>query len=141
MPGKSKREARAAATASPSTTGCCGSRAISARRRSMGRKRSRKMSDNPKQRKHEVRSTKDQGPQERVRPGRGPWSLVLGPSPRGGFVFWILILMGLGTFAPCILLPEWRQYQALHLVEQAEQHRLASMRRVVEREKHMLEAM
>lgn len=53
----------------------------------------------------------------------------------------MLILMGLGTFAPCVLLPEWREYQALRLVEQAEQHRLDAMQRVVERERHLLEAM
>ncbi len=62
-------------------------------------------------------------------------------APRGGLVFWILIVMGLGTFAPCILLPEWREFQAMRLAEQAEQHRLDAMRRVVEREKHLLEAM
>ncbi len=60
---------------------------------------------------------------------------------RGGLVFWMLMAMGLGTFTPCVLLPEWREYQAMHAAEQAEQHRLDRMREVVERERHLLEAM
>ena len=62
-------------------------------------------------------------------------------SPRGGFVYWMLILMGLAAFTPCVVLPEWREYQALRLAEQAERHRLDEMQRVVERERDLLEAM
>ena len=62
-------------------------------------------------------------------------------SPRGGFVFWMLILMGLATFTPCVVLPEWREYQAVRLAEQAERHRLDEMQRVVDRERNLLEAM
>lgn len=61
-------------------------------------------------------------------------------SPRGGFVFWLLIAMGLATFTPCVLLPEWREYQALRLAEQHEQHRLDGLRRAVERERQMVDA-
>jgi cell division protein FtsB len=60
---------------------------------------------------------------------------------RGGFVFWMLIVMGLAAFAPCVLLPEWREYQAVRIAEQAEKHRLDAMQRVVERERHLLDAM
>lgn len=53
----------------------------------------------------------------------------------------MLILMGLGTFTPCVLLPEWREYQTLRGAEQAERHRLDEMRRYVDRERALLEAM
>ncbi len=66
---------------------------------------------------------------------------AIGNPPKGGFVFWMLIFMGLSAFAPCIVLPEWREYQALRLEEQAERHRLDEMQRFVDREKDMLEAM
>lgn len=49
--------------------------------------------------------------------------------------------MGLSTFTPCVVLPEWREYQALRLAEQAERHRLDAMQRVVDRERNLLEAM
>jgi cell division protein FtsB len=61
-------------------------------------------------------------------------------SPRGGLVFWTLIFMGLSTFAPCVILPEWRDYQAARAAEQREQHRLDQLRRTVERERRQLEA-
>lgn len=53
----------------------------------------------------------------------------------------MLILMGLAAFTPCVVLPEWREYQALRLAEQAGRHRLAEMQLVVDREKNMLEAL
>jgi hypothetical protein len=62
-------------------------------------------------------------------------------STSGGFVFWILILMGLATLTPCVVLPQWREYQALRLAEQAERHRLDEIQRVVDRERNLLEAM
>ena len=62
-------------------------------------------------------------------------------TPRGGFVYWMLIFMGLATFTPCVILPEWREYQAVRLAEQAERHRLGEMQRVVDRERNLLEAM
>jgi cell division protein FtsB len=61
-------------------------------------------------------------------------------APRGGLFFWMLIIMGLATFTPCVLLPEWREYQALRMAEQREQHRLDGMRRIVERERQMVDA-
>jgi len=68
--------------------------------------------------------------------GRGARS-----SSPGGLVFGFLILLGVGTFTPCIVLPEWREFQAIQLVEQQEQHRLAAIQRVVDRERRMLEAL
>jgi len=62
-------------------------------------------------------------------------------SPRGGFVYWMLLLMGLATFTPCVVLPEWREYQALRMAEQTERHRLDEMQRVVDRERNLLDAM
>ena len=61
--------------------------------------------------------------------------------PRGGFVYWMLLLMGLATFTPCVVLPEWREYQALRMAEQTERHRLDEMQRVVDRERNLLDAM
>ena len=62
-------------------------------------------------------------------------------SSRGGFVFWMLILMGLATFTPCVILPEWREYQAQRMAEQSERHRLGAMQGVVDRERNLLEGM
>lgn len=59
----------------------------------------------------------------------------------GGAVYWLLVLMGLGTFAPCVLLPEWRAYQAVRAVEMTEQQRLDNMASLVQREKNLLEGM
>ena len=63
------------------------------------------------------------------------------PSPGGRLVFWLLAFMGVGAFAPCVLLPEWRTYQALKVAEQAQQHRLEALQRVVDRENRLLEAL
>lgn len=62
------------------------------------------------------------------------------PASNGAAVFWLLILMGLSTFAPCILLPEWRDYQAAKIGEQREQHRVEKLRQVVEKERRQVEA-
>jgi len=61
--------------------------------------------------------------------------------PPGGTVYWLLVLMGLATFAPCVLLPEWREYQAIRAVERVEQQRLDDMAGLVQREKNLLEGM
>lgn len=62
------------------------------------------------------------------------------PKVNGAAVFWFLILLGVSTFAPCILLPEWRAYQAAKIAEQREQHRLDTLRSVVARERRQLDA-
>ena len=51
------------------------------------------------------------------------------PKQSGAAVFWLLMLMGLATFAPCIILPQWRQYQALDMAAQIEQHHLDVLQR------------
>jgi len=56
------------------------------------------------------------------------------------FVSWLLIFMALGTLAPCILLPEWRTYQMMCMAEQAEQHRLDALAKVVAQERRLHEA-
>lgn len=58
----------------------------------------------------------------------------------GSAVFWFLIVLGVGTFAPCILVPEWRAYQAAKIVEQRERHRVNRLKALVERERRQLEA-
>ncbi len=59
----------------------------------------------------------------------------------GGAVFWLLLVMGLSTFAPCIVLPEWRQYQAIQVTRQREQYRLDQLQHRVDAERRRLEAM
>ncbi len=63
--------------------------------------------------------------------------------PRGGatVVFWLLVLMGLATFTPCVLLPQWRQYQNLRSAEQTAQHRLDVLRTRVAQQERLLEAL
>ncbi len=58
----------------------------------------------------------------------------------GAAVFWFLILLGVSTFAPCIIVPEWRSYQAAKVAEQREQYRLNRLKEVVARERRQVEA-
>lgn len=60
--------------------------------------------------------------------------------PGRSFVSWLLIFMALGVLAPSILLPEWRAYQTVRMAEQAEQHRLSALEKVVAGERRMHEA-
>jgi len=60
---------------------------------------------------------------------------------RGAVVFWLLLLMSVAALAPCVLLPEWRQLQALQLAEQAQQVRVGRMQELVGRERTLLGAM
>jgi hypothetical protein len=48
--------------------------------------------------------------------------------------------MAFTTFAPCILLPEWRDWQTLRWAELVEQQRVDVLRGTLEREKRTLEA-
>ena len=66
---------------------------------------------------------------------------AVSPQPNGRVVFWLLVLMGLSAFAPCVILPEWREYQALRVAEQMEQHKLDVLQRRVAHEQRLLEAM
>ncbi len=58
----------------------------------------------------------------------------------GAAVFWFLVLLGVSTFAPCIIVPEWRSYQSAKVAEQREQHRLDKLREVVARERRQVDA-
>lgn len=62
------------------------------------------------------------------------------PTQGGACLFWLLTLMGLATFAPCIILPPWRQYQALEMAAQIEQHHLDALQHQVDRERRLLDA-
>jgi hypothetical protein len=42
-----------------------------------------------------------------------------------GLVFWWLIIMAVAAFAPCMLLPAWREYQAAELAERVGAHQVA----------------
>ena len=53
---------------------------------------------------------------------------------------WALLMMGIATLAPSVLLPEWREYQALRLAEQREQHRIEQLRTVIDRERQAVAA-
>ncbi|MGD2110941.1 MAG: hypothetical protein PVI86_16315 [Phycisphaerae bacterium] len=55
-------------------------------------------------------------------------------------ISWLLIATALATLAPCILLPEWREYQATRVAEQAQQYRLDSLQVIVDRERRLHEA-
>ncbi|MBI4719064.1 MAG: hypothetical protein HY763_14760 [Planctomycetes bacterium] len=61
--------------------------------------------------------------------------------PAGRAVFWLLVLMGLSTLTPCVVLPEWRAYEALRYAEQVEQHRVEALQRSVDRQRRLLEAL
>ncbi len=63
------------------------------------------------------------------------------PGAGATMVYWVLIFMGVATFAPCIILPEWRHYQQLSMVEQSEQHRADQLRGRLEKDRQFLEAM
>lgn len=58
----------------------------------------------------------------------------------GAAVFWLLIVLGVGTFSPCIVLPEWRGYQAAKVAEQRERHRIDQLKAEVSRERRQLDA-
>jgi hypothetical protein len=62
------------------------------------------------------------------------------PGIGGAIVFWVMVLTGLSAFAPCVLMPEWRKLQALDVAKQCQEHRVAVLRREVERERQRLEA-
>ncbi len=64
------------------------------------------------------------------------------PAGRGSkVVAWALLFLALGAFTPCVLLPEWRAYQAAQLAVQVERHRLQSLQTIVNDERRLLEAL
>lgn len=63
------------------------------------------------------------------------------PRSSGGFLFWMLSLMGMAAFAPCIILPEWRDYEAAYGAQQARDQDLAALQQAVHTEQRKLEAL
>jgi len=61
------------------------------------------------------------------------------PVAPGGFVYWLLLLLGFSTLAPTVLLPEWREYQAIRTAEQIEEERADAMERLVDQKRAALE--
>lgn len=67
-------------------------------------------------------------------------------SARGGdrlsaCVFWGMVLLGYVSLAACVLLPEWRIYQALHIEEQAQAYRLEEVKKTAARYRREIEAL
>ena len=58
-----------------------------------------------------------------------------------GVTFWLLVGMAVVVLAPCVLLPVWREYQALCYAEQVEQARVVEARATLERERRRLTAL
>lgn len=56
-------------------------------------------------------------------------------------MYWLLIAMALAGFTPCVLLPEWRNLQALELAERASAERVRVLQERVDREQRVVEAM
>ncbi len=63
------------------------------------------------------------------------------PTREGRWVFWMLFAMAVVGFAPCVLLPAWRDYQNARLVEQYEQSALERMKESLDRQRKLAEAL
>ncbi|MCK4659453.1 MAG: septum formation initiator family protein [Phycisphaerae bacterium] len=63
------------------------------------------------------------------------------PSNRGNGMFVVLVGMAAVVFAPCVLLPIWRDYQALRYAEQVEQAELERARALLQLQRRRLEAL
>jgi hypothetical protein len=61
--------------------------------------------------------------------------------PLNGAVYWLLVTMGVGGLALCVLLPESRELQRLAAAEQAHVRSLNAIRQNLEREERLLEAL
>jgi hypothetical protein len=53
---------------------------------------------------------------------------------------WPLLLLALAGYLPCVLLPAWRDYQAVALAAQIEQRRAEAMRQSVQKQRRAVEA-
>ncbi|MFQ5412909.1 MAG: hypothetical protein ACE5E6_00480 [Phycisphaerae bacterium] len=58
----------------------------------------------------------------------------------GAIVFWLLVVLAMTAFTPCVLLPAWRAYEAAYRAEHAAAHRRAALERLIEREQRTLDA-
>ena len=63
------------------------------------------------------------------------------PSSGGSAMFWLLAGMAAAVFAPCVLLPVWREYQALQYAAQVEQAGLEQARAELWRQRKRLAAL
>lgn len=63
------------------------------------------------------------------------------PAREGRWVFWMLFAMAVIGFAPCVLLPAWRDYQNACLVEQYEQAAMDRMNESLDRQRRLAEAL
>jgi hypothetical protein len=59
----------------------------------------------------------------------------------GQWVFWLLFGLATVGFAPCILLPAWRDYQAAVLVEQIQAGEVARLESDLERQRQLADAL
>jgi len=59
----------------------------------------------------------------------------------GGFLFWPMSLMAMAAFAPCVILPEWRDYEAVYSAQQTREQDLAAFEQAVHNEQRKLEAL
>lgn len=59
----------------------------------------------------------------------------------GGIVFWMLLILGFSVFTPCVLWPEWRDYQLLQDANRQARQHLDSLLERVDQEKRLLLAM
>ncbi len=55
-------------------------------------------------------------------------------------MFWGLLLLAAAGLAPSLLLPEWRQYEALKIAEQIEQAEITALETELARQKRLLDA-
>jgi hypothetical protein len=64
------------------------------------------------------------------------------PAPAGGsrLMFWILFALAVAAFAPCVLLPEWRDYQAARVAEEVGIRENARLRVEFDQQQRTLDA-
>jgi hypothetical protein len=55
-------------------------------------------------------------------------------------MFWLLVGLAAAGFVPCVVVPAWRDHQAIALAAQLEERHTAAMRQSVERQRRALEA-
>ncbi|MCP4590438.1 MAG: hypothetical protein GY842_06830 [bacterium] len=56
-------------------------------------------------------------------------------------MFWVLVSMAMAVFSPCVLLPVWREYQALAYAEQIKQAELVAARSELAHQQRRLAAL
>ena len=63
------------------------------------------------------------------------------PGPRSsGSMYWLLLALALAGFLPCVLLPPWRDYQAVALAAQLEERQAAAVRESLQQRRRAIEA-